>query len=368
MVWTSLWVLPNIDVHDPIEGGPIVLASARDIRVQAEADENPVLKKFLSSFRDTQGNALTPGMLLWDQGAGKQKPEFDALCSFRDLTAASHVLLARAQALTASFVTSTQWMDSFEVHPWMVTADGKHVFCRTLALGAIDTVDRFSAQSSPGVPMRSLSEVDLDRALFDALLKRWLDFYLGADRSHPNTAVFRSLNMAFRAGSMPGAADVSAYDLGLSLALWVSAFEILAHPGGGSSVKLGHVFDLLDAAPYLGTKIKDQRHETRSRSGVVTLRSLPSALYFAIYSARNHFLHGNPIAEGTTQFGASDKHLLNFAPCLYRLALAAKLDVRWKEPRPDLQDANAIDEWLSEKMRFWAPQRQIETALLTAAT
>lgn len=368
MDWTCLCVLPNIAMRDPIEGGPIALASAHDIRVRAEASANEVLANFLGSFRDTQGNVLTPSVLLWDRGSRQQWPSFDALCSFRDLTAASHVLLARAQALTANFVTSTQWMDSFEIHPWMVTADGQHISCRTLALGAIDTVDRFVAQSSPGVPLRSLSELDLDRALFDALRKRWFGFYTGADRSHFNTAVFRSLNMAFRAGSMPGAADVSAYDLGLSLALWVSAFEILAHPGGGADVTRGHVFELLDQAPYLGTKIKDQRYETRSRSGVVTLRNLPSALYSAIYFARNQFLHGNPIDADITTFGASDKHLLNFAPCLYRLALAAKLDVRWKEPRPDLQEVDAIGEWFSEEMKFWAPQRQVEKALLTAAT
>jgi hypothetical protein len=54
--------------------------------------------------------------------------------------------------------------------------------------------------------------------------------------------------MAVAASKMPATVDVRLFDLGRIVSLWISAFEILAHPGMGTS-GLFRVYDLLDRAP-----------------------------------------------------------------------------------------------------------------------
>jgi len=203
-----------------------------DQRVGSATSQQPLLGDFLSQFYDTHDNPITPSVILWDSSSGQELPEFDAMCSFRDVVATSHVLLARARAMTASFPSSTQWMDSFSIYPWMLGRDAQNITCRTPAVYGLHDVKSFRGQSSPGLSCRSLRRGDRDHPLFDALCPKWVEVYSNRSTNHAAVALFRSLNMAYRAGSVPGEADATNYDYGRSVALWVSAFEILAHPGG----------------------------------------------------------------------------------------------------------------------------------------
>lgn len=47
-----------------------------------------------------------------------------------------------------------------------------------------------------------------------------------------DVALTRSLNMAYHASLLPAGTDTTFYDVGRIVSLWVSAFEILVHPGG----------------------------------------------------------------------------------------------------------------------------------------
>jgi len=96
--------------------------------------------------------------------------------------------------------------------------------------------EEFHGQSSPELPERQIPEID--EPLFEILVKRWERHYLGFRRSRQDRALFRSLNMAVQASELPGGIDVTIYDLGRILALWVSACETLAHtPHSGSGLR-----------------------------------------------------------------------------------------------------------------------------------
>ena len=81
-------------------------------------------------------------------------------------------------------------------------------------------------------------ERDIDFPLARELLNRWIVRFSEDAVEWKDKALFRSLNMANEAGRIPALTAATFYDVGRSLALWVSAYEILAHPGGTGRIEL----------------------------------------------------------------------------------------------------------------------------------
>lgn len=344
------------------------MASLLDDRLAAAVRQYPPLGDFLSRFYDTHNNRITPSVLLWDAATESDVPRFDAVCGFRDVVAVSHVLLARAGTMIASHPPAAQWMDSFSLFPWMLTRDHQYIACNTPAVHGLHDIKSFRGQTTPELVERSLRAYDLDWPLFDALIQKWNEVCLKGADSHAHTALFRSLNMAFRAGAIPGGMDATTYDYGRSLALWVSAFEILAHPGGSGKADLLKVYELLEKAPYEIRKVSDAVHAAYHNRSKQTApkRNLACWLYGEIYQARNDFLHGNPLPPDRLLIKASGRHLLNYAPPLFRVALSAALGIRWMKLQPPLTDAEAVGQWISDQINFLDPQRVVERGLATS--
>src|SRR6266446_3599101 len=79
-------------------------------------------------------------------------------------------------------------------------------------------------------------------------------------------ALFRSLNMANEAGRRPALAAESFYDVGRSLAHWVSAYEILAHPGGTGHSGFATVSAILENVKWLNAKLSVATHIVPGKS------------------------------------------------------------------------------------------------------
>src|SRR5216683_2644969 len=95
---------------------------------------------------------------------------------------------------------------------------------------------------------------------------------------------------------MPAGTEITFYDVGRSISLWVSAFEILAHPGLGGNANLGKVYELLDKAAWDLKGSKEAPHEAfNGRNKPRILKRNGCWLYGELYHARNDFLHGNPV-------------------------------------------------------------------------
>ena len=85
-----------------------------------------------------------------------------------------------------------------------------------------------------------MSKWEIDQPLLGAIPARWKHCFVDGDDSVVDRRLFRALEMARAASKMPGGSDATDYDVGRAVAMWVSAFEILAHDGRHSD--FGQVF------------------------------------------------------------------------------------------------------------------------------
>jgi hypothetical protein len=95
-------------------------------------------------------------------------------------------------------------------------------------------------------------------------------------------------------------------------------------------------------------------------------RSLPSWLYGEIYHARNDFPHGNPIKINRLRIKISGKSLFQYAPLLYRMALAAFLPLKFTLEAPEPARVKAYANYLGKYFAHFSEQRDIEQGIRTA--
>jgi hypothetical protein len=290
----------------------------------------------------------------------------DALASFRDAIALSVIPYNRALELRYPGGHRILWGNAFSMFPWMLDKDYDHVVGNTPAILGIDDVEDFRGQCSPELFRLTLSSRDIDSPLLAALTERWRTRYAGGEPVWSERALFRSLNMAFAASQLPAGIEITFYDIGRLIALWVSGFEILAHPRSGDS-GLKQVYDLLEKAPWDLAAMKTANHGAfAGRYRPPVLKNLACWLYGELYHARNDFLHGNPVGTDRLTIAKSGRDLFEFAAPLYRMALAAFLPLAWSEPIPPVKDANEFGRYIAEHMAFMDYQRAVEEGLLNA--
>ena len=364
--WTAATVLPNIALQEPIEGGLAALVPRHDPRVKALCREHPNFRKFLAKFTDAFGEKLHPAVLIVRTDAPQSIFNIDALASFRDAIALSVVPRSRAFQITHGVNHGINFSNMFWFYPWMLDKNNEDLIASTPGLLGVHEVAAFRGQSSPEIPGRMLSAADIDGPLLAALLARWRHRYAGRKPEWPDRALFRSLNMANQAAQLPAGSDTTFYDVGRSIALWVSAFEILAHPGTGKS-NLWAVYDLFDGVEWQ-YRLSGFRRYKAYEAGRKGMGHRPVAcwLYGEIYQARNDFLHGNPVAASRLTVKAANRSLFQYTAPLYRMALTGFLPLRWSEPFPSTDDAEALGKNIAERIDFGSYQKAIEKALLTA--
>ena len=350
MTWEPIWALPNIDLDEPVESPTFALVPASDPRVERLKREHGNFQTFMSRFQDTHGNPISPTLIIRRTDALEQR-ELDAAASFRDLLVASTVPLARSLAISnENTLGRVKYSSFFWVYPWMLDQHYKKVIADTPAMQAIHNPDQFRGHSSPELSRTILHRRGFDEPLLQELLHRWRARYETANPQWADVALFRSLNMANRACLLPAGADFVIHDDGRMAGLWTAAFEILVHPGGDGQANLNKVFDLLQKISWID-KTKEQR-------------DLACWLYNRIYSCRNDFLHGNPVAHENLLIPPSGRRLTSHAATLYRLALSSFLDLAWREPLLASEDAQEFAINITRKWKFQEPQRTCEEALL----
>jgi hypothetical protein len=207
----------------------------------------------------------------------------------------------------------------------------------------------------------SLQTGGIDRPLMLALLKRWQALYSEKNVRWKDRALFRSLNMANQALRAPGGTDTTFYDVGRSVALWISAFEILAHPPNANA-NLQVVYELLERVKWNNPALRAKRYKTHAGRGKAVRRILSCQLYGELYKVRNDFLHGNRVIPSQLNFPRKRGYpLAYYAACLYRMALSGVMSIKPEKPKRKTSDY--IGGFLAQAAN---PQRLIEDAILTA--
>jgi hypothetical protein len=367
--WLPVFVLPNINLKEPIEAKMAALADHSDSRVQQILRQIPMLAQFVQKFTDPFGVSLRPVMLILRDDAPKTFFTPDAMASFRDALAMSVVPLSRAKSIIWKRSFATYYSDWYDFYPWMLNTNHQHLVCHTPALAGLHVVSQFNGQCIPGLSPVVLDTTDIDHVLLQALMKRWHRRYATKRKRWADVALFRSLNMAVAASKMPAGVDVTLFDLGRSVSLWVSAFEILAHPKTSLS-NVGLVYSLLERAAWQNNDLVRRRYrafmtKNKAKQKSAPLRSLPCWLYGEIYHARNDFLHGNPIRENRLRAKKTGRALFPYPAMLYRMALAAFLPLPGTLTVPPVSDQKAYDTYIKKFFELFSEQRDIEKAIRT---
>ena len=324
--WEPHAVLANCPLSEAIEAGTAAFVPPEDPRIRAINAEHPNHGEFLSRFTDAFGKQVRPTILLLRMSAPDSYRTVNAIASMRDVLSASVVPLARARRICVEQGLDVCFSTAFEFYPWMIGKDYEDLIMNTPSIRGCHDVEEFNGQRSPEVvPVVDLSRRHLDSLLWQALAERWHRSY--AVEPSSDQSLMRSLNMAHHASLLPANQDTRHFDYGRQIALWVSAFEILAHPGS-APVDRWAVCRLLDSAYWTMDENKRKDLPVGKRPG--TSVTLPSWLYLRLHSVRNGYLHGNPVDSTTLHVPTVGRLLADFAAPLYRMALTAFLDLRPK--------------------------------------
>ncbi len=363
-LWNSMAVLPNVEMREAIEGGRAAFVPMSDPRVQEIDEAHPRHRSFLKRFTNAFGVRRHPTVILVRPDASRRFMTGDAIASFRDVLSVSTVPRSRARGIQHDRALGIQFSKAFDLYPWMIDKNYEHLVAVTSAMWALHDVEEFRGQSAPELSGLNMSVSDLDQPLFDELAKCWRRSYGSQKSGWGDTALMRSLNMAHQASQLPTPTLATVFDYGRLVALWVSAFEILVHPGTGGGANKWKVYKLLESAPWTMKENRRRSFKCRARKkGNFDRRPLPSWLYQQLNDARNAFLHGNPINKRRLRLPKTEHSLVDFAAPLYRMALASFLDLRWHEELPPIEDVEALARACAERSEFHHYQRNFEVAI-----
>jgi hypothetical protein len=358
--WKLAYLLPHTHFDEPVEHGPLALVPPKDSRLIELASTSAAVASLTSRFTDQFGVKIDPSAILLRTDAPKDI-DFYAVVCFRNAVAVASVIDAVSFRYSGGRAGYPQWSDYFDLYAFTATTDG-NLAARSLASTEINHPEHFSGQRAPHLGSSDRLSFGLDQPILAGCLRQWDRRFIKKRQEWKTRVLFRSLEIACQASRVPavGTKTPTIHDLGVGIALWVSAFEILSHPRNGDA-NLGTVLDLLGSADWLDSKLKATRFRVTYPRGNVRNITWLQRFYVELYRARNAFLHGSPGAAGrlfpTKRAGGPT--LLHIAPLIYRAALEAAL------PDPPKRAPQAgLSSQIVEYMTARSNQTRYEKALL----
>ena len=360
--WTPVLALPNLDMRGTMECAQAAIVAPTDPRVEKLRDAHPKLTSFLSKFSGQFREQVWPSLLLLRANAPQSYYTTEAVAAFRDILSLSVVPYARTTRLRFNRASGLAFTNTFQFYPWMLDKRFEDMILINPAQMHVYLLEEFKGQAFPEQSQASIMWNDIDVPLARELLNRWIMRFSGNPVAWKDKALFRSLNMANEAGRIPALAASVFYDTGRSLALWVSAYEILAHPGGTGQSNSSTVAGLLESVKWHDQDLAAANHTISG--GVPQQKRLATWVCRKIYDLRNDFLHGNDI-DGTALL-LNGKPVIDIAACLYRLVLTGFLDLHFDVPMPPADQTEAVAKFISQRREFMKFQSAYESAISAA--
>lgn len=317
--WHFAFLLPHARLKEPIERGPLAFVPASDSRLIGLAKTVPSVGRLVSRITDQFGRKVEPSAVLIRSDVPKSI-DFHAIVSFRNTIAICGIIDAWVRTLANGNTGTTRWSDYFDFYAFTAGKDD-WLNAFSAANHEVDHAANFCGQRAPHLPPSKHLTFEFDHFLLDECLRQWDRMFLQNRARRKLRVLFRSIEIACLAMRVPGIGtrEPSIHDYGIGIALWVSAFEILSHPGN-AGVNLNVVLDVLSEYEWIDPKL-------RSNSFIVNRKkkrgTFAQKLYFALYTARNAFLHGNRVTQGKLfpMCKPTGPSLLACAPLLYRVAV-----------------------------------------------
>jgi hypothetical protein len=362
--WKPMLVLPNLDMRGTVECELAAIVSPLDARVEQIRKDHPNLTTFLSKFSGQFAEQCWPALLILRSDAPETCHSAEAVTAFRDLVSLSTIPLARAHRLRFDRGKPLAYSTAFQFYPWMLDGLFEELIMTNPSSLSVHLLKEFRGQSFPEQSVISLMESDIDVSLAKVLLAKWVARFAESSTAWSDRALFRSLNMANEAARIPASVASTFYDVGRTLALWVSAYEIVAHPGGTGQSNFRTVAEMIEKVRWLDQALADNTHAI-AMGKRTEQRPLATWVCKKIYDLRNDYLHGNDVTGSSLLLNRNP--IIDHAACVYRLVLTGFLGLEFNEPMPPVNDAKAMGRFVSRRMNFNKPQRRFEAAMLTAA-
>lgn len=358
--------LPGLNLRSPIEAGRAAIVPRHDPRLVELCEKSGKLNSFLGRFTDAFGEKLDPAVIIVKSDAPASMMTREAIAGLRDAAALSMVIHNRSQTLKHGHLSRPSYSNSFALYPWFIDNVDRHLTIHTPAMLGTHYVGKFKGQCAPEVSVADVGELDFDVPLLSELMIRWDSRFSTTKPSYGDRVLFRSLNMANQASLIPGGSDATFYDYGRIVGLWISAFEILAHPQG-ADVGYRQVYDMLKSAKWTSRRLIWKRWvATEGKKKKKVRCSLPIWLCNHLYVARNDFLHGNEVNVKTLMIKKSKSSLFQVAAPLYRMLLTAFLDLQWRGQFPPISNIDGFADAIVDRMSFNSGQKLVEDAIMAS--
>jgi hypothetical protein len=319
--------IPSIDIPGHVSIDDLILLGSSDKRYQQLKEANPFLSKYLESFRTPFGTKINPSIVVRDENLPKVTSEH--LVSFRNAIAVSSVIYSRIRSCLTDNATGCTSTDLFDFYPISVSSDGDEFSVKSAyTIGVDRRIDKFKGQTALSEPYPESIRFEFDEELTLSLLNLIEKKYINAKDKEFKNRVIRSIEMVYYALRAPFVQLGNKTDFGVSICLWVSAFEIIAyHYKRGADVGFHDVSSLIQSTPwqshnlrkknYTGVYGKSNKPKTKAKT------MLPVQIYGRLYHTRNMYLHGNPIPKNSYEFKTRKKwgNLFFQVPALFRCVL-----------------------------------------------
>ena len=312
--WTLAFVLPNLNIRNPVEWTNLALIPPDDPRLSKIKNDCLASKALLTKFSTQFGEAVKPCAIIFKG----RPPSLDKVVDFRNSIAIPAIIKGTSLVIKRGQSLEVRFSDCFDLYPITPGNDKKSLLIHNPAQLGIDEPDKFSGQISPLLVYPIRNTAVPDEVLFGLLLRFWKS--KPKRRSWKARAIFRSMQMAYQASSIIYSNPFSEFDIGSHIALWVSAFETITHPGD-RSIELKNVLGLLGSYKFFKSPLKRKSYTYRKMKV-----NFIQKIYGQLYESRNAFLHGNPIKNTHLYpMGKIRGSFLIIAPLLYRIALIQQL-------------------------------------------
>lgn len=326
--WSFVTVFPNLSETYSFETPFALIVPSDDNRVIEIRKKFRPIDNLLDSFIDTNLNKIKPHvLLLHNKIYSVKKNRHSAIVAFRNIVAISVILDSWIPIMHNKHnnIFSTLFSDYYEFFPLGGYGE-KAYFVNSPALNSVVANAKIKYQSSFYLPESSRFNLFVDIRFFNNLMKIWENVFYYKKNDHIYSSIFRSLQLAFSALKMPLDNFSTIYDYGTKIGLWISAFEILFHPGQG---KIGYKDIIKELNKYV-LENKNLKTKKYVIDGINT--NLLGLIYKDIYDVRNDFYHGNIIENNRLHIFKEKKFpiITHVAPILFLVALHVFLNTKVK--------------------------------------
>ncbi|MCF8000463.1 MAG: hypothetical protein K9K76_01200 [Halanaerobiales bacterium] len=328
--WKLGYVIPNIKVNKTYKNDFLAIVPYENNNLQEIKKESAFAKLLLEGFRNQNNTHVKPSALIFKKDIPDELLSEESLVAFRNIVSLSIIPLCYAYRDIDAPLNSNMmplYSDYFDLYP--VTVGKENLITYTPSSFAINKSKKFIGTTSPHLN-KLIGFWPTDKSLFESLKLAWNEMYNKKENIQNHRKLFRSLQIAFQALSIPIKNRSSINDFGMKIAQWVSAIEILLHSNHthiGCKEVLNKLLEYNWGIEVLNNNIYEHNRNDYNKN-----LTLIQQIYLDMYNARNDFLHGEKINQKTRHLFSNTgmPRILSFAPIVYRTILIIFLEDNYK--------------------------------------